>query len=102
MPSDRRSDPARGGGSRFLHDIHGKRTRAHGEDKAAAGTAGQIRAGEHVRGAWEFGTPAANRQRCLGGFEDDGHAGHRPRIALPVAALKPLIKISPTAFAFCD
>jgi len=102
MPSDGRSDSARGGGSRFLYDIHGKRTRAHGEDKAAAGTAGQIRAGKHVRGAWECGTPAANRQRCLGGPEDDDRTGHRPRIALPVAALKPLIKVSPAAIAFCE
>ena len=97
VPSDRRSDPARCGGIRFLHDLHGERTRAHGEDQAAARAAGQVRAGQHVRGTRECGTPAAHRPGYLGGPEDDGRSGHHPRVALPVATLRSQIKMSPNS-----
>jgi hypothetical protein len=45
MPSDRRSDPARCGGTQFLPDFHEERTRAHGEDQAAARATSQVQEG---------------------------------------------------------
>ena len=87
MPSDRRSDPARCGGIRFLHDLYGERTRAYGEDQAAARATGQVWAGQHVWGTRERGTPTEHRLGYLGGSEDDGRARHHPRVALPVATL---------------